>query len=92
MNTGPNNPANLAYADPVKWPIQIRQSNYGWTVTCYNNDGHARHILTVNTEMEAYREAYSIAKTYRVGKPVLVTTDKGVRTVDLEKLLKSKKR
>jgi hypothetical protein len=89
MHTAIDNPAKLAFADPVRWPLQIRLTNYGWTVTVYNQDGHARHLLTASTEMEAYREAYSLAKIYHVENPVLVTTFKGERKVDLDKMLKS---
>jgi hypothetical protein len=92
MPIGTDNPARLALADPGQWPIQIRQSNYGWTVTCYNRDGHVKHVLTVHSEMEAYREAYNLAKSYQVANPVLINTYKGNRKVDLDKLLKSRKK
>lgn len=88
MPAGINNPAKLAYADPVRWPLQIRQSHYGWTVTVYNQDGHARHILTVDSEMEAYREARNLSKIYRVSVPAYAITFKGEMKVDLERLLR----
>jgi len=90
MHTAPKNPAKLADADPASWPIQIRQTHYGWTVTCYNPDGHAKHILTANSEMEAYRAAYNLANIYRVETPILVNSFKGELKVDLNKLLKSR--
>lgn len=88
MRMAKENPAKLAEADPVRWPIQISQTNYGWTVTCYNKDGHVRHVLTANSEMEAYRAASSMAKIYRVDAQVLVNSFKGRLTVDLDRLLK----
>lgn len=92
MYSATDNPAKLAIADPVRWPLQIRQTNYGWTVTVYNTDGHARHLLTADSEIEAYREAYNLAKIYRVGNPVLVTTVKGKRKVDLDQMLSSRRK
>lgn len=90
MHSATDNPAKLADADPVRWPIQIRQAGFGWTVTCYNPDGHAKHILTANSEMEAYRAAYNLANIYRVENQILVNTLKGERRVDLSKLLKTR--
>lgn len=84
------NPALLADADPARWPIQVRQAHYGWTVTCYNPDGHARHVLTADSEMEAYRAAYNMAKIYHVENQILVNTFKGELRVDLNRLLKSR--
>ncbi|MGM0594382.1 MAG: hypothetical protein ACQETD_07595 [Pseudomonadota bacterium] len=91
MHHKPNNPAQLADADPARWPIQIRQTHYGWTVTCYNSDGHARHILTADSEMEAYRAAYNMAKIYHIETPVLVNSFKGELRIDLNRLLKSRR-
>jgi len=85
-------PAKLADADPSRWPIQIRQMPYGWTVTCYNSDGHIRHVTTSPSEMQAYRTAYNLAHRYQVEAQILVNTRKGEQKVDLNKLLKAKPR
>lgn len=86
------NPAQLADADPSRWPIQIRQTPYGWTVTCYNSDGHIRHVTTAPSEMQAYRTAYNLAHSYKVNSQILVNTHKGELKINLDKLLKAKPR
>jgi hypothetical protein len=90
MHNAHHDPARLADADPARWPIQIRQTPYGWTVTCYSADGHIRHVTTSPSEMQAYRAAYNMAHSYHVETQILVNTDKGELRIDLDKLLKAR--
>lgn len=92
MQTANPNPARLADADPSRWPIQIRQAPYGWTVTCYNSDGHIRHVTTAPSEMQAYRAAFNMAHSYNVDTQILVNSHKGELKVNLDKLLKARPR
>ena len=79
----------LTKADPTKWPLQIQQIPSGWTITCYNKDGHARHIASAENEMQALRTALSMAKAYHLERRVLLTSDDGVVEKDLSKLIKA---
>lgn len=78
----------LSKADPQKWPLQIQQTAFGWTITCYRPDGHAKHVATAENEMQALRSALNMAKTYHLEKRVLLSSDEGIVQKDLEKLLK----
>jgi hypothetical protein len=75
-------------ADPKQWPLQIQQTVFGWAITCYSPDGHAKHIATAENEMQALRSAWKMATSYRLEKRVLLSSDEGVVEKDLEKLLK----
>jgi phosphoketolase len=75
-------------ADPIKWPIQIQQTPYGWTVTCFNSDGHARHIASAENEMQALRSALNMAKAYHYPKRALLSSEAGSVEKDLDRLVK----
>lgn len=76
----------LNKADPVRWPLQIQQVAGGWIVSCYNKDGHARHIASAESEMQAMRTALNMARVYHLDHKVLVSTDDDVVVKDLDKL------
>ena len=78
----------LGKADPIKWPLQIQQMGSGWTVACYNKDGHARHLASAENEMQALRTALNMARAYQLDKRVLVTSYEGVVEKSLDKILK----
>ena len=75
-------------ADPLKWPIQIQQTPFGWSITCYNPDGHARHIASAENEMQALRTALNMSRAYHTSKKVLLTSADGAVEKDLDRLIK----
>ncbi len=74
-------------ADHRQWPLQVHQHNYGWTVTYYSEDGHIKHLLTVDSQMEAMRRARNLVRAYRLSPVVLVIGSRGGARVNVEKLL-----
>ena len=76
----------LVKADPIRWPLQIQQVAGGWVVSCYNKDGHARHVANAENEMQAMRTAMNMARAYHLEHKVLLTSNEGVVEKDLDKL------
>ena len=57
--------------------IHVQQYGYHWTVTCYGQDGRAKHFANCATQLEAFREAALLARIYRVPKRALVRSSRG---------------
>lgn len=88
MTTEQHHFHSYSKADPIKWPLQIQQTPFGWTITCYNSDGHARHIASAENEMQALRTAWSMCKSYHLSSRVLLINEDIVIEKDLERMLK----
>lgn len=61
----------------TRWPLQVGAYSYGWTVTVYDHRGHVRHLATADSEIQAFRLARKMARTYHIESDILVRTPKG---------------
>lgn len=63
--------------------IHVQAFGHRWSVTCYGNDGRARHFANCYTHHDAMREAALLAHIYRVPKRVLIRSRQGVFVKEL---------
>jgi hypothetical protein len=87
MSTARNMTTTLSPSDVRKWPLQIHHQPYGWSVVYYNADGHIKHVLTVDSEMQALRAARNLVQAYKLPSRLLLTGPKGEKEIDVAKLL-----
>ena len=87
MSTPPSKKPNLSDPSTTRWPLQVHQYSYGWTITYFGPDGHVRHVATAGSEMEAYRLADRLAHIYHIRDTVLIHSNKGTFVRDLDKLM-----
>lgn len=67
--------------------IEVCQYDYGWTIGYHGPDGHVRHTLTAQAEIEAMRSAARLAKTYHVSNQVIVRSFNGEFLLDVDHLM-----
>lgn len=75
-------------SERIRFPIEVRQYDYGWTVTCFAPDGRVRHVTTADSEIQALRAAHRMVHAYRLSGDILVAlSDRRPFRIDVERLM-----
>lgn len=69
-------------------PIEVRQYDYGWTITCFGPDGRVRHVATADSRGQALEAAHRMIDAYHLQPTVLIARrGNHPRVVDIEHLM-----
>ncbi len=63
---------NSKASQPPKQHLEVRQYDYGWNVTCFGEDGHVKHLLSADSEIQAFRSAHRLVHLYHLSGQILV--------------------
>lgn len=73
-----------------RYPIEIREYDYGWVITYFDQNGRVKHVISAESEIQAFRAAHRMVHNYRLSGDALVCFGgKGCFVYNIEKLMRT---
>lgn len=73
---------------PPQPRLEIRQYDYGWNIVYYDVDGHVKHLLTAENEIQAFRAAHRLVHIYKLsGQARVALLGRPEFLMDVERLM-----
>ena len=73
--------------DYKQWPLRIRQYQNNWTVSYHDPNGRIIHLLSADSQIDAFRSADKLLNLYNIQNEVIMESSTDDRLVDVKKMM-----